>query len=278
MGIKSRLTGAIHFFVRNPKTYRTLQDIYYYPRRKTERKVDKRKYEEDKEEYCKKNTRQEFSVEKKYEQPILTEWRGQAGYPSSYFWQDLWGAMRIAKRMPREHFDIGSRIDGFISHLMLLKIPVTLIDIRPLDKQIPGVKFLQADATELEGIGDASIESLSALCSLEHFGLGRYGDPIDPEACFKAFRSIQRVVKPGGYIYISVPIGKERLCFNAHRVFAPDTIIREFGDCILKEYTVVDLIQDPVLVENCPLNRYDEEEVGLMGMFLFQKKESMEAQ
>lgn len=273
MGIKRKLTGIVRFFVRNPRTYRILQDIYYYPGRKRDKKADKKKYEKDKLAYCRENVRAEFRFERKYEDPILTEWRGQAGYPGSYFWQDLWGAMRIAERMPGEHFDIGSRIDGFISHLLLLKIPVTLIDIRPLEKPIPGVNFLQADATELENVEDGSIDSLSALCSLEHFGLGRYGDPIDPEACFKAFHSVQRVVKPGGYIYISVPIGKERLCFNAHRVFAPDTIVKEFDMCVLKEFSVVDLTKDPVLVENCPLNRYKQDEVDLMGMFIFQKKQ-----
>lgn len=185
------------------------------------------------------------------------------------------GGIRISQRMPDKHFDIGSRIDGFISHLMVLKVPVTLIDIRPLNKKIPGVEFLQADATELAGIADDSISSLSALCSLEHFGLGRYGDAIDPEACYKAFQAIQRVVRSGGYIYLSLPIGKERLCFNAHRVFDPYTIIQEFSECELEEYSVIDLNKDPVLIENCSLKKYREAETSQMGLFCFRKKEKM---
>lgn len=234
---------------------------------------DKSKYNKDKKEYCKLNGRKNFEFKEEYEYPILGEWRGQAGYPGSYFWQDLWGGSKVAEKIPDMHFDIGSRIDGFISHLLVLKVPVTLIDIRPLDKKIPGVEFLQADATELDSIADDTISSLSALCSLEHFGLGRYGDTIDPEACYKAFRAIQRVVKPGGYIYLSLPIGKERLCFNAHRVFDPHTVIQEFSKCELEEYSVIDLSEDPVLIKNCDLRKYADAETSQMGLFCFQKGE-----
>ncbi len=48
------------------------------------------------------------------------------------------------------------------------------------------------DATELKQFSDECIESLSALYSLDLFGLGRYGDPMDPESCFKCFECIQK--------------------------------------------------------------------------------------
>lgn len=253
--IKSRLHG--------------MQNALEARRRKRE---NQKRYEKDKAAYCALNKRENFAFRQEYEIPILEEWNMQAGYPSSYFWQDLWGALKIKERMPERHFDIGSRIDGFISHLILLKIPVTLIDIRPLDKKIPGVDFFQSDATELKGIRDNSIDSLSALCSLEHFGLGRYGDPIDPEACYKAFKEIQRVVSPGGYIYLSLPVGKERVCFNAHRVFNPATVVQQFDACELEEHSVIDLEADPVLIRNCDLNKYNTVERGLDGLFCFRKK------
>lgn len=141
-----------------------------------------------------------------------------------------------------------------------------------MDIKLSGVDFIQADATELNGIEDNSIESLSALCSLEHFGLGRYGDPIDPEACFKAFKSIQRVVKPGGYIYIALPIGKDRVCFNAQRVFNPSTVIREFPLCSLEEFSVIDASYNPALLENCDLQKYHNAKQWHMGLFVFKRK------
>ena len=66
---------------------------------------------------------------------------------------------------------------------------------------------MQGDAKRLENIKDNSVESLSSLCALEHFGLGRYGDEIDPEGCFKALREMQRILRPGGGIIFIGPCG-----------------------------------------------------------------------
>ena len=156
---------------------------------------------------------------------------------TSYFWQDLWAAHHIHNERPENHYDIGSRVDGFITHLLSFGQHTTMLDIRPLRIEADNLDFIQADATNLDGIDDESIESFSALCSLEHFGLGRYGDPIDPEACFKCFEAIQKKTRSGGNVYISVPIGKEHLEFNAHRVFFAESIIKSFDKMKLIEFS-----------------------------------------
>jgi SAM-dependent methyltransferase len=59
------------------------------------------------------------------------------------------------------------------------------------------------------------------MCVVEHVGLGRYGDSLDPFGSEKAFAELNRVLKPGGQLYISVPIGADsRIYFNAHRCFS----------------------------------------------------------
>ncbi len=152
--------------------------------------------------YNKANTRPEFKAKLSKSYPCLNDWDDDAGGTLSfYFWQDLWAAKKVFQAQPSEHFDIGSRVDGFIAHVLSF-MPVTMIDIRPLAHEIEGLKFIQADATNLEGIPDNSLNSLSSLCAPEHFGLGRYGDPINPDACFKALQSMQRVLRGGGsYTY-----------------------------------------------------------------------------
>lgn len=155
------------------------------------------------------------------------------------------------------------------------KIRTNLIDIRPLSSNLPFVDFTQADATYLDGISDNSISSISALCSLEHFGLGRYGDSVDPEACFKAFKAIQRVLKSGGHCYISIPIGKEHVEFNAHRIFYVQTIIDEFSECEVIEIMYNTLGREMRLVQLDDLHMFDEEmdnRGGRFGLFEFVKK------
>lgn len=232
------------------------------------------KIRRDLSQYSRLNRRKSFSYQKKYRW-FIDDSGGAAGTTSSYYWQDLWAATKIIESRPEIHYDIGSRVDGFIAHLQAAKIKTNLIDIRPLDNKLPYVGFTQADATSLEGIPDGSIESLSALCSLEHFGLGRYGDPVDPEACFKAFQAIQRVLKSGGHCYLSVPIGKEHLEFNAQRVFYAKTVIDAFNDCDLVELCSNTLEKEMKIIKIGNVCQFDHEidnSGNRFGLFEFVKR------
>ncbi|MBP5468387.1 MAG: DUF268 domain-containing protein, partial [Candidatus Riflebacteria bacterium] len=114
------------------------------------------------------------------------------------------------------------------------------LDIRALPFKIDNLNFIQTDATNLKEIKDNSIESLSSLHALEHFGLGRYGDPIDPSSCFKAMKSMQRVLADNGIIYLSTPISnKDEIWFNSLRKFSPKTIIDQFNELELLEFSVI---------------------------------------
>ncbi|MCR4892623.1 MAG: DUF268 domain-containing protein [Lachnospiraceae bacterium] len=219
--------------------------------------------------YSEMNIRPVFAFDDSRKHYFARDRVSRAGSVNHYFWQDLWAAKHIYKHRPETHYDIGSRVDGFIANVLSFGQKVNLIDVRPLDVNIPGVSFTRADATHLDGIDDGSIQSLSALCSLEHFGLGRYGDPLDPEACFKCFDAIQNKVDAGGHIYIAVPVGKEGVEFNAHRVFSPNTIINEFSRCILKEYAVDFGTHIEYGVDYNELNEAKDYEYGL---FYFVKK------
>lgn len=211
-------------------------------------------FEDDKKRYIELNTRENFKIQEQYLWPIIHDKYAMAGSIDNYFWQDLWAARLIYKSGIKKHFDIGSRIDGFIAHLLAMDVEVSIIDIREFPGEVENLHTIVDDATSLKQIADNSIDSMSALCSLEHFGLGRYGDPIDPEACFKCFTEIQKKIKKGGHLYISVPIGKERVEFNAHRVFYASTIVESFNELTLKEFSCT---ADGKIEYNVELQKYD---------------------
>lgn len=222
--------------------------------------------------YSRLNRRCSFEYNEENKFVVVRDRYDNAGTISSYFWQDLWAAQKICIEKPKMHFDIGSRVDGFISHLLSFKQSVTQIDIRPLNVAVDNYYFIQGDATNLNGIPDNSIDSISALCSLEHFGLGRYGDDIDPDACFKCFQAITSKVRHGGKLYLSVPIGKEHIEFNAHRVFYARTIVNEFSEFNLVEFSSC---YKQSFEENIDLNKYDDWLVhggDRFGLFLFKRK------
>ena len=115
-------------------------------------------------------------------------------------------------------------MDGFVAHVAAFR-PIEVMDIRPLALAHERIAFLRRDlmaaGADIEGITD----SLSCLHALEHFGLGRYGDPIDPDGHLKGFRALHAMLEPGGTLYLSVPIGEPGVHFNAHRVFAPADVL-----------------------------------------------------
>jgi hypothetical protein len=157
--------------------------------------------------------------------PCLHDKREQSGAISTeYFAQDLFVAQKVFAAGPRVHLDIGSRIDGFVAHVATFR-PVTVVDIRPNAARIPNITFLQADLMSPPDSMKESYDSVSCLHTLEHFGLGRYGDPIDPLGYIAGLRNMAHLIAPSGVFYLSVPVGRERVEFNAHRVFHPQSII-----------------------------------------------------
>lgn len=169
-------------------------------------------------------------------EPHVDDWFEPAGEVGGhYFHQDLWVARRLRAASPDEHVDVGSRLDGFVS-ILLTFTDVTEVDVRPLDSDVAGLTFVQDDATRLTGFPDDSVASLSTLHTAEHFGLGRYGDPVDANGHLRLFESLRRVLAPGGTLYLSVPVGRERTVFNAHRVFDPQTVLDAFDDLELVDF------------------------------------------
>lgn len=196
-------------------------------------------YLRDARRYQRLNNRPSLRIRWKDAFPILTDMSASAGVIGGhYFHQDLWAARKVFARRPLAHLDIGSRTDGFVAHLLAF-MDVTVVDIRPLTSTIPGLTFFQDDATELSNVPDLSVDSISTLHTAEHFGLGRYTDPVDPTACFQFMASLARVLAPGGRLYFSVPVGRERVEFNAHRVFSPATILASFRQLDLLSFSYV---------------------------------------
>lgn len=144
-----------------------------------------------------------------------------------YFWQDLMVAQKIFRAKPVRHVDVGSRIDGFVAHVAAFR-EIEVFDIRQANNNIPNVKIRQADMMRLPSDLVGCCDSLSCLHALEHFGLGRYGDPIDFEGHLKGLDSLKRILASNGVLYLSVPIGLQRIEFNAHRVFSITYLLKLF--------------------------------------------------
>lgn len=169
--------------------------------------------------------------------PKLADRLPTSPFDAHYLYQDTWAAQRIAERRPAHHVDIASRIE--LPCFLTALLPVTYVDIRPLEATIEGLESVAASILDLP-FQDRSLSSVSCLHVTEHIGLGRYGDQLDPLGSKKAMTELQRVVAPDGDLYFSLPVGRPRVCFNAHRIHDPREIPELFSELELVEFASVD--------------------------------------
>lgn len=170
--------------------------------------------------------------------PCLLDRLETTPYDPHYFHQAVWATERILRIAPEEHVDIGSEVN-FIG-MLSVSVPVTFVDIRPLGVELPRLSCLAGDLVQGLPFADHSVPSLSCLHVAEHVGLGRYGDELSPSGTHKACAELARVLAPGGNLFFSVPVGRPRVCFNAHRIHAPAQIRDYLTGLELLEFSVVD--------------------------------------
>lgn len=168
--------------------------------------------------------------------PQLFDKTTTTDFDAHYTYQGPWVMRQLLRSRPKRHIDVGSWTPyiGFFAALQ----PTEFVDIRPADLDIPGTSAKSGSVLDLP-YKTGSVESLSCLHVIEHIGLGRYGDPLDVEGTEKAARELARVIRSGGSLYVSLPVGKETTYFNAHRVTSPSRVVHLFEGLELVSFSAV---------------------------------------
>ncbi|MDQ1600741.1 MAG: hypothetical protein QOD68_2215 [Actinomycetota bacterium] len=201
--------------------------------------------------------------------PQLHDRTSWTGFDAHYVYQGPWAFRRILAAGPSRHVDIGSFLGylGFFS----AAVPTTFIDIRPAGLEVPGLQEVPGSVLDLP-FADGELESVSCMHVIEHIGLGRYGDPVDVGGSEAACRELARVLAPGGSLYLSLPVGRSRICFNAHRVHSVEQVL---AYCSGLELTSMDAVLDGgAWVDDCPPERLRDSDYAL-GLFHFVKPEGV---
>jgi SAM-dependent methyltransferase len=197
--------------------------------------------------------------------PCLADRLPSTPFDPHYFYQGNWLARCLAEAQPSLHVDVGSSV--LTLGVLSAHVPTLFVDYRPLEVRQRGLQCIAGDITRLP-FADRAVASLSSLHVIEHIGLGRYGDPLDAGGARRAAEELQRIVGEGGRLYLSTPIGRERVCFNAHRVFAPATIQSMFPQLELVRFCFV--ADDGTLVDDASPSQVPPLEYGC-GFFEFRR-------
>ena len=197
--------------------------------------------------------------------PILHEKSSTQDFDRHYTYHPAWAARKLKEINPEFHIDISSTLN--FSTLVSAFIPVKFFDYRPADITLSNFSSESAYLLKLP-FADNSIKSLSCMHRLEHIGLGRYGDPIDPVGDIKAMKELQRVLAVGGSLLIVVPVGKPNVQFNSQRIFSYDQVVNAFSNLQVREFTL--LTDDGKLISNADKSLVEKQVYGC-GCFWFVK-------
>jgi SAM-dependent methyltransferase len=184
-----------------------------------------------------------------------------------YTYHPAWAARVLARTRPNKHVDISSIVN--FCAIVSAFVPVDFYDFRPAPIELDGLYTGAANLTRLHFPSD-SIASLSCMHVIEHIGLGRYGDPLDPDGDLKAIGELVRVLAPGGDLLVATPVGSPRVMFNAHRVYDHETFARYFAPLELVEFTLIEEHGEGGLVVAPPAERVRAEYYAC-GCFWFRK-------
>lgn len=208
---------------------------------------------------------QRFEVAFKDIYPCITDKLRTTPFDHHYIYHPAWAARILSKTKPEYHVDFSSIL--YFGTIVSAFIPVKFYDYRPADIQLSGWQGGFADLCKLD-LPDNSFPSVSCMHTVEHIGLGRYGDPLDPAGDIRAIDELIRITAPGGDILFVTPVGRERIEFNAHRIYAYQSVVDLFHNCQLKEFA---LIPDAGgLLENADPSLVAQQEYGC-GCFWFKK-------
>ncbi|MBN1427564.1 MAG: DUF268 domain-containing protein [Anaerolineae bacterium] len=198
--------------------------------------------------------------------PCLHDRTSATGIDAHYFYQGVWAFRQIEQSGVQFHVDVGSQI--LFSALLSSAARVVFVDIRPAKVRVENFSSVNGSILALP-FDSNTVHSLSCLHVAEHIGLGRYGDPLDPHGTIKAIGELVRVLAPGGNLYFSLPIGKTKVCYNAHRIHSPQQIMDYFHPLQLVDFAVAD--DDGVFQQGIEPGDYTDADYAC-GMFRFRKR------
>lgn len=213
--------------------------------------------------------RNEFKLDWSDRYPILNENTSTTSFDAHYIYHTAWAARFLAKTRPTLHIDISSSL--YFSAIVSAFIPFEFYDLRPAKLNLSRLETKKGNLIDLP-FANNSVKSLSCMHVVEHIGLGRYGDPLDPNADLRAMDELIRVVAEGGHLLFVVPVGKPRIRFNAHRIYNPTWVLNYFENkgLHLDEFAII-TDQRIFLCDQLPQNFSNQEYA--CGCYAFSKNQ-----
>jgi len=213
------------------------------------------------------NQEQRFELKFSDRKKILFDATETTDFDPHYTYFPAWAARKVNEIDPKKHVDFSSILH--FSTLLSAFVPTEFYDYRPAKIDLLNLNVGKADLTKLL-FANGEFESVSCMHVVEHIGLGRYGDELDPQGDLKAIGELKRVIKINGNLLLVVPVGKPKIMFNAHRIYSYEQIVGQFEGWDVREFSLVSS-KNKKFITNANPKMVKNEDYGC-GCFWLQKK------
>lgn len=150
---------------------------------------------------------------------------GPTEYPESA--EQMYRALERVSVAGKDVCVLGS-VSPWIEAIVLSRgaASVTTVDYCPIDVKSDKIVFHRVGDPELK---NKQFDVVATFSSIEHDGLGRYGDPINPTGDISATEEAYDILRPGGALLFSVPVGSGCIEGNFHRIYNRKRLNRLFA-------------------------------------------------
>ena len=186
----------------------------------------------------------------------------------NYIHQSAWLARALATSQPKRHVDFSAC--PCLAAIASAFVPIEALAPSAMIVGVPGMRMTIADPAALP-FRDATVGSISSSGIIERLGFGRDGSAVDPDADLVAIEELKRVTAPDGSLLLVCPIGKPRVLFDHHRVYAFGQVLDYFEGFDLEEFA---LVPDDAAAQGLVLNpdqRVTDRQTHGSGCFWFRR-------
>lgn len=133
---------------------------------------------------------------------------------------------------------VGSATPLYETFLDIFGNQINTIEYRKIEHNIPNLNtYTYEEAMDSNVSLNWNFDVGVSVSSIEHSGLGRYGDALDPEGDLKTMNLLSKIIKKDGLLILEIPIGTDKISFNASRVYGKFRLLLLFEKWeLLKTY------------------------------------------
>jgi hypothetical protein len=187
----------------------------------------------------------------------IDEWRARPNTCGQYYRTTCQTAFTKHQNIIQNHTGviIGSQLPWAEAGLLNAGVKSLItIEYMMIETEYPGLTTMHPTEVALEYLdGDwEPMDFAFTYSSLEHDGLGRYGDPLNPFGDLESLARIRCLLKPGGILFFGVPSAQDAVVWNAHRLYGRYRLALAFiGWTVVDAIDLCDVTPKSAGVDDC---------------------------